>query len=218
MDDDDIAFSEHEAAEEKAAMNNGLPTEALPYSPAEQTVQELRKDWPDTPLSASGLSESVIQKLRFLARDLPHGYWTPRQIAERVIEGGLVRFEDAEHKAKVMGWVERVLKEKREEGTKEKGWLARSLMKKSEEGPAEFTTIGEKDSEKKELVDEMARGVYPELDKGQRPLLAGIQRQLRNNESYGAVDTGKFMGRIATLIGSVQKQAAQQQQAAAAKQ
>lgn len=237
-------FAQHEAELEAKQSNNGLPTEALPYSPAQQSVQDLRQDWPDTPLSTAGLSEGVVQQLRFLARDLPHGYWTPRQIADRMVEGGLVRFENEKQKAEVLQWAERLL-ERKAQGFKgsiarmkrtdeEKGrpeqpaenlaysWLRRLMLEQGlEQGEkaavdaAKFTAIGEKDADKKELLNGRVRGVYPELEKGQRPLLAGVQRQLRNNESYGAVDTSKFMGRITTLIGSVQKQAAQQQEAQA---
>ena len=185
---------------EEAEENEGLPTTALPYSPAEQSAAFLRPDWPDTPLSSAGLSEGVVQKLRFLARDLPHGYWTPKQIAERFLSGGLVRFEDQAHKEQVLGWAEQMEREKYG----------------SEARVSEFSAVADKEADRKGLVDQMARGVYPELEKGQRPLLAGIHRQLRNNETYGGADTAAFVGRIETLIGGVQRAAQQQQKQATA--
>lgn len=212
-------IEKHEADLEAADANNGLPTTAIAYSPAEQTVTELRKDWPDTPLSASGLSEGVVQKLRWLAKDLPHGYWTPQQIAERFVEGGLVRFDNAEHKEKVMGRVETVLRQKLEREMKSDGREAiEAAVAESAAAVGGFTALGQKEGEVKALVDGMVRGVYPGLEKGQRPLLASVQRQLRNNGSYQAADTGKLVGRINTLIESTTKQAAQQKAAAAAKQ
>ena len=220
-DDEDSPLRAYENQLAASEANNGLPTEPIAYSPAEQTLEELRKDWPDTPLSATGLTEAVVQKFRWLARDLPHGYWTPRQIAERFVSGGLVRFEDEEHKAKVMVWVERMLAERqvKMEGWAEKKGVELSGIEKGDEAEKaiqRFMAV-EKNASWQALVDSLVKGHYPELPTGQRPLIASVQRQLRNNESYGAVDTSKLIGRISSLIGSLQSQAAQQRAAAGQK-
>lgn len=213
---DELAFEQYEADRYNANLNNGLPTEPIPYIPAEQTMEELRKDWPDTPLTPAGLAEGVIQKLNFLARDLPHGYWTPRQIAERLVDGGLVKFEDEEHKAKVMHYAEIYLEERNKH---EKSFLA--SLKAPQEGQSSlepwtktgFVSVAGKEEGTQSVIAASVRGVYPDLPTGQRPLYAGIARQLRNNETYGVDDSNRLLGRVQALVETVQRQAAQQRAA-----
>ncbi|KPI36208.1 uncharacterized protein AB675_8933 [Cyphellophora attinorum] len=217
-----LAFEQYEADRYNADLNNGLPTEPIPYVPAEQSVEELRKDWPDTPLSPAGLTEGVIQKLNFLARDLPHGYWTPRQIAERLVDGGLIKLEDdgGEHKDKVLRWAEIYLAEKR---AKEKSFQASlsnprpGLSKLDPWTSSGFVSVAEQQRTRKEedsgetpwtVIDTSVRGLYPQLPTGQRPLYAGIARQLRNNETYGPSDSKLVLGRVQALVETVQRQAA----------
>jgi hypothetical protein len=212
----DEVFDTYEAKLDESEANHGHPTVPVDYSPAEQTLAELSKDWPNTPMSAMGLSENVVQKMSWLARDLPHEFWTPRQIAERLVDGRLVKFDSEDHKGKVMRWVEEMLQEKR--ARKQKFCEAREI--EFLDGPQygkesmEWKAL-EDQRDKKVLVDDMVRGVYPELPTGQRPLIASVQRQLRNNESYGAMDSGKLLGRITTLIETLQGQAGQQRGVAA---
>jgi hypothetical protein len=185
----------------------------VPYEAEEQSLALLKPEWPDTPLSATGLTESVVQKLNFLARYLPHDYWTPYQIAERFIKGELVRFTSEEQKAKVLQYAAQISSE-RQAYQKERAELkGRDAPPPPELDWAVKSVVGQ-EADYKGLVDIMARGVYPELPTGQRPLFAGIHRQLRNNETYVEGDTDKFMGRIEQLISSVQKQAAAQKEAA----
>lgn len=131
--------------------------------------------------------------------------------------GGLVRFEDETHKGKVLGFVEDVVREKKEKARKWHEVRGLEFEEDKEFGLSaqQWLGIGEKEGDKKGLVDDVVRGVYPELPTGQRPLIASVQRQLRNNESYGLKDSDKLVGRISTLIGTLQGQAAQQKDASA---
>ena len=214
------AYEEYQADQYNADRNYGLPTVPIPYAPAEQSIEELRKDWPDTAATATGMAEGVLQKLNFLARALPHDYWTPRQIAERLVQGGLVKFEDEEHKAKVLSYVPDVLKVKTShvrletvEGQEERSDEKRQAFAAwAAEFPNEVTTVTEaKDKGGLDrLMDVAVKGTYPALgdvkgaygkeQKHVQRLLGDVARQLGNNGSYNPGDSAKVLGRVRELI------------------
>ena len=173
-----------------------IATEALPYTPKEHTTDELRLDWPNTPLSGSGLTESVIQKVTWLAKRLPHGYWTPRQIAERYEEGYMVRFNSEGEKETVLK-LAAVMANKRAAKTSEKSG------EEVQAGDMQFESLGERADEKGRLTDSMTRGMYPVPGKQSNQVMDGVMRQLDNNATYRSEDAEKFKGRIERLIGMV---------------
>ena len=173
-----------------------LPTEPLPYTPKENTTDELRLDWPNTPLSGSGLTESVIQKVTWLAKRLPHGHWTPSQIAERYEEGYMVRFNSEEEKETVLKVAADLANARAAKMSERTG----EDLQPSEMG---FSSLLERSEEKKRVIDSMARGVYDVPGKQSNQVMDGVMRQLSNNETYRSEDAEKFKGRIEKLIGMV---------------
>ena len=173
-----------------------IATEALPYVPKEHTTDELRLDWPNTPLSGSGLTESVIQKVTWLAKRLPHGYWTPRQIAERYEEGYMVRFNSEEEK-------ETVLRLAAEMANSRAAKVSERIGEEVQAGDMQFESLGERSDEKQRLTDSMTKGVYPVPGKQSNQVMEGVMRQLDNNATYRSEDAEKFKGRIERLIGMV---------------
>lgn len=173
-----------------------IATEPLPYAPKEHTTDELRLDWPNTPLSGSGLTESVIQKVTWLAKRLPHGYWTPRQIAERYEEGYMVRFNSDEEKQKVLALAAEMANNR-----------AATMSERSGEevqaGDMQFESLGERPDEKQRLTDSMVRGAYPVPGKQSNQVMDSVMKQLDNNATYRPEDAEKFKGRIERLIGMV---------------
>jgi len=169
------------------------PTEAIPYTPHRTTVDELRADWPNTPLSPTGLTESVQQRIEWLARRLPHGYVTPGQLAERYHKGEFVRFESEEEKQKVLEIAADLAKQR----------AAKLTERKGQEVPAEdmaFEDVSSRSKDRNILADTYVKGTYPPLEKQKMPFLDTIVRNLRNNETYHGAETEKFIETIQGLI------------------
>ena len=167
------------------------PKETLPYKPQQIILDELKADWPNTPLSVSGLVSSVQQQAEVLARRLPHGYVSPDQLAERFEKGELVRFESVEERDKVLAKAAELAKARSDMLTDRKG----------EHVPARdmsFASIGK--DEGTELGSKMGKGVYPELEKQRIPFLDTVMRNLRNNGTYHDSKQDEFMAKIATLL------------------
>lgn len=173
-----------------------IATEALPYMPKEHTTHELRLDWPNTPLSGLGLTESVMQKVTWLAKRLPHGYWTPRQIAERYEEGYMVRFNSEEEKETVLRLAAEMANNRAAKASERSG-------EEVQAGDMQFESLGERTDEKQRLTDSMTKGVYPVPGKQSNQVMEGVMRQLDNNATYRSEDAEKFKGRIERLIGMV---------------
>ena len=170
-----------------------LSTENIPYNPKAATITELRADWPDTPLSATGLTESVQQRIQSLARRLPHGYQTPEQLADRYHKGELTRFESAEEKEKVLKIAGELAEARAGKLTERKG----------EEIAAEdmsFEGLNSRGNERAGLASALVKGEYEALEKQRMPFLDNVVRSLRNNSTYGTTDAAKFMEKIQSLI------------------
>ncbi|KAI9873696.1 MAG: hypothetical protein M1823_007860, partial [Watsoniomyces obsoletus] len=158
----------------------------------------LRKDWPNTPLSGPGLTESVIQKVTWLAKRLPHGHWTPSQIAERYEEGYMVRFASEQEKETVLKLAAGLANARADKLTERTGEAVEAqdmsfsgLMSEAKQG------VNEK------VLGGMTRGVYPRPEKQNRAFLDGVVRQLENNETYRPEDSSKFVGRVQKLIAQI---------------
>lgn len=165
--------------------------DAIPYNPQQMSLNDFKADWPNTPLSVSGLVGSVQQKAEVLARRLPHGYVSPDQLAERFQKGELVKFESTEEREKVLAKATELAKARSDMLTDRKG----------ENVPARdmnFSSIGNDDG--KELASKMGRGVYPELEKQGIPFLDTVVRNLRNNGTYRDSKQEEFMAKVASLL------------------
>lgn len=185
------------------------PTEPLPYNPTKMTLEDLRADWPNTAMTASGMTESVIQKIEWLARRLPHGYQYPEQIAEHYLKGNLTRFESEEEKQlvlKIAAEMSAKTKQESDEGTLHKHETPRFQVV---EDPA-FTSMTAKSSDKDYLMHTGVKGDYGEVEKQRYPFMQNAAKVLSNNESYGPAQMQKVLDRIQALIPQGRTPAAQQ--------
>jgi hypothetical protein len=179
------------------------PTTSLPHTPGEALSEaEMRKDWPNTPLSHAGLVESVQQRIEWLSHRLPHGYQTPNQLAQHYTRGYLTRFESEPERDEVLG-IARTLAQK---------WADRDAEKPDSGGVAvqpedmEFDSLADRDGERKELADTWVRGMYPEVKKQKMPFMDQIVRNLNNN---GTMTRGKeemFLKTLQNVLVSSQSQ------------
>jgi len=169
------------------------PTEPIQHVPGENmSIGELRKDWPNIPLSATGLTESVQQRIEFLAHRLPHGYQTPMQLAERYRKGKLTRFESEEEKETVLKLATEVAKEKADKISEKKGV---EIQPKD----MAFDSLSTRSDERNALAGAYVKGDYPTLEKQKMPFLDQIARNLRNNDTYNAMQSEQFMKAIAKM-------------------
>ncbi|KAK5941440.1 hypothetical protein PMZ80_006719 [Knufia obscura] len=185
------------------------PTEPVPYNPTNMTLEALRADWPNTAMTTSGMTESVIQKIEWLARRLPHGYQGPEQIAEHYLKGNLTRFESEEEKQQVLKIAAEMsakTKLESEEGTLHKHETPRFQIVKD---PA-FTSMSDKSSDKGYLVQTSVKGDYGEVEKQRYPFMQNAARMLNNNGSYGPAQMQRLLDRVQTLIPQGRTPAAQQ--------
>ena len=136
----------------------------------------------------------MVQKMTFLANRLPHGYWTPGQLKERLDRGHLVRFETEEEMHTVLGPPGK----KASKGPKKAAEFQGQVFDPKK--VTRFSSIEARKGEKSKIVSEMVKGEYPAVEKQSRSFLEGVVRQLRNNESYGPLQQEKFMGRLTRLL------------------
>lgn len=175
------------------------PTEPLPYKPSKLTLDDLRSDWPNTPLSTSGMTESVIQKVAWLARRLPHGYQSPEQIAEHYLKGNLTRFESNEEREMVLKLASELsakTKTESEDGTLHKHETPRFAIV---EEPT-FTSLASKAGDKGHLMNTTIKGDYGQAQQQKYAFMQSAGRILGNNETYGPVQSEKLLARVQALI------------------
>lgn len=178
------------------------PTEPVPYQVKETKVEDLRSDWPNTPLSTVGMTESVIQKIEWLARRLPHGFQSPEQIAERYLHGDLTRFESEEEKQivlKIASEMSAKTKQLMDEGTMNKYTAFRTARFVPVEDP-KFTSIYDKQNDKNFLVNSSVKGDYEATTQQKYPFMQNVARVLGNNGTYGPSQTQKLLDRVQALI------------------
>lgn len=185
------------------------PTEPLPYNPAKLTLDDLKSDWPNTLLSTSGMTESVIQKVQWLARRLPHGYQSPEQIAEHYLKGNLTRFESEEERKTVLKLAAEFsakTKTEKEDGTLHKHETPRFAIV---EDPA-FTSIASKAGDKGHIMATSVRGDYDQAQQQKYAFMQTVDRVLGNNETYGPAQSQKLLARVQALIPQSRTGGAQQ--------
>ncbi|EXJ67348.1 uncharacterized protein A1O5_09361 [Cladophialophora psammophila CBS 110553] len=170
------------------------PTTELPHVPGQDlSVSELRKDWPNTPLSNSGLVESVQQRIEWLAHRIPHGYQTPGQLAEWYTKGYFTRFESESEKEEVLKLAQEMA---RAEADKETEKTNVEVQPKD----MEFDDVVTRAAERKGLADTYVRGVYPDVKKQKMPFLDQIVRNLNNNATFPHGKTEQFMQTVQKVI------------------
>lgn len=159
-------------------------------------------------MTPAGMTESVVQKIEWLARRLPHGYQSPEQIAEHYLKGNLTRFESEEEK-------QAVLKLAAEKSAQTKADDEAGVLNKHRlptfaivEDSA-FTSLSTKDGEKSFLVDTAVKGDYGEPSQQKFPFMQSAARVLMNNETYGPVQAKKLLDRVQALIPQGRGQVAQ---------
>lgn len=163
----------------------------VPYEPKGMTMEELRLDWPATAIDGRGSTESVQQKLEFLAKRLPHGWLSPQELAERLHKGQMVHFESDEERKEVLVIAAELAQSRADTLTERKG----------EHIPPEDMSFADITAEEKErLAAKMVKGEYPGLQTHKLPFLNQVQRNLRNNGTYHEMETSKFMEKIQSLL------------------
>lgn len=158
------------------------PREWVDHTPVELSLEELRVDWPAVPTGRVGLVNGVEEKLRWMARKLPHGYDTPEELAMRVRQGKLVRFENVEEK--------------------------RLALKAANVRWKNFEGISHQD--RVVLGKELIRGVYPGgrgagaggrgEGKEAAPFVDEVIRILGNNETYQAKQKDQLCATIQSFL------------------
>ncbi|KAJ9610581.1 hypothetical protein H2200_005358 [Cladophialophora chaetospira] len=177
------------------------PTTELPHTPGKDlTASELRKDWPNTPLTNAGLVESVQQRIEWLAHRLPHGYQTPNQLAMHYARGNLTRFESVQERDEVLP-IARTLAQR---------WADRDTEKAGGSGEVqpenmEFDSLVDREGERAGLADTWVKGTYPEVQDLKVPFLNQIVRNLNNNGSVTSGKTEQFMQTIQSVVASRQQ-------------
>lgn len=185
-DDDEDPLSVHERL-------FGVKAEPkpVPYEPKGATMEELRLDWPATAMDGRGSTESVQQKLEFLAKRLPHGWLSSQELAERLHSGQMVHFESDEEKKEVLAIASGLAQARADMLTERKG----------ESIPPEDMSFADIRADEKEgLASKMVKGEYPALQTHKLPFLNQVERNLRNNETYHEMETSKFMEKIQSLL------------------
>lgn len=169
------------------------PTEAITYNPKRQSSEDLQKDWPNTPLSSTGLTASVVQKIEWLARRIPHGYQTPEQLAEHFAKGNLTKFESEEEKQMVLKIAQDMAKQRAEKITEKKG----EQVQPKDMSMVDLNTASD---DKQSFLNDMVKGQFTELEKQRMPFLDNILKTLRNNETYNPRETNKFMAKVQSMM------------------
>ena len=177
------------------------PTTELLYTPGKDlSTAELRKDWPNTPLSGEGLVESVQQRIEWLAKRLPHGYQTHRQLAMHYTKGHLTRFESDEERDAVLS-VARELTQ---------NWADRDTEKNAsgtlvEPENMEFEDLVSRTEERKGLAETWVMGKYPDVKKQKMPFLDQIERNLNNNATVTLGKKDSFMQTVQRVLAAGQQ-------------
>ncbi|KAL2406871.1 hypothetical protein ABEF93_008731 [Exophiala dermatitidis] len=170
------------------------PTEEIPHVPGQElSVDTLRADWPNTPLSGTGLTESVQQRIEWLAHRIPHGYQTPMQLAERYYKGYLTRFESEEEKKEVLALAAEMARKRADEITEKKNIEAHPK-------DMAFDDVASRAAERQALAETYVKGKYPEPEKQKMPFLDQIVRNLNNNDTYNGLQSEQFMQTIHKLM------------------
>lgn len=173
------------------------PTEPVLFEPKDAKIDDLRSDWPNTPLSATGITESVVQKIEWIARRLPHGYQSPEQIAEHYLKGNLTRFESEEEKQLVLK-IASEMSAKRKEEVQERPFPKHPRFRHVQD--TSFTSLQGKESEKNFLLNTTVKGDYVDNTEQKFPFMQNVARMLGNNETYGSIQSQKLLARLQALI------------------
>lgn len=177
------------------------PTEPITYNPYQMNLEELRADWPNTPLTGAGLTESIVQKLRWLAKRLPHGYRSPQQLAQDLLGHKFVHFESEAEKQEVLKVAKELSAEFHQavtEGTKKHSDMYNfhtASQKKSN-----FSSIKDHEGDNKLLVGGSVQGIYAQPPEQPYPFMQNAARMLFNNGSYRPESSERLLARVQALI------------------
>ena len=173
-------------------MNGPKPErKPVPYQPEAITMEDLRLDWPTTAIDGTGLAESAQQKLKCLAKRIPHGHHNPHDLAERFHKGEMVHFVSEEERKEVLAIAAELAKSRADMLTERKGEpVVPEDMSFSDLGGEEKMKMGLK----------MVKGEYPALQSQKLPFLNHVTTLLRNNGTYHELETSKFMEKIQSLL------------------
>lgn len=179
------------------------PTEESDHVPGKNmSLEELRKDWPNTPLTATGLAESVQQRIEFLAHRLPHDYQTPMQLVERYRKGKLTRFESEEEKETVIKLATELAQHKANDLMDKKGTDVQAK-------DMSFSDIAGRTNERQGLTEAYVKGVYPVPPKQKMSFMDDIAKALNNNETYNTLQSEEFLKYIEAAVDAHQGHAQQ---------
>ncbi|KAL3470468.1 hypothetical protein BJX99DRAFT_239490 [Aspergillus californicus] len=167
------------------------------YQPRPPDLQSLRETWPSLPTDATATTAGVVEKFSFLGERYPDGYMPPYQLGKRLFEGKFVRFTSEEEKAEALEEAKKFAQEKADTLSQRKGELV-------DPRPIDFQ--GVKSDEHRSLIQSLAQGNYPMVEAtgaNASPLINGVLRSLKNNETYQAAGkTSQFMAKLELLLNS----------------
>lgn len=170
------------------------PTIEVDHVPGKNmTLQELRKEWPNTPLTSVGLVESVQQRIEFLSHRLQHDYQTPMQLVERYEKGKFVRFESEEEKETVIKLATELAQQRANEIMDSKG----------QEVPVQdmtFSNVAQRSEERKGLTEAYVKGKYPVPVKQKMSFMDDIAQALHNNSTYNTLQSEEFLKSIEAAV------------------
>lgn len=177
------------------------PTEPITYAPNQMSLDELKVDWPNTPLTSAGLTESIVQKLRWLAKRLPHGYRSPQQLAQDLLAKKFVAFESEAEKQEVIKVAKELSAEFEQaiaEGTKKHSDVYNFHTASQKKG--NFVSVNDQEGDNKYLIESNIQGSYAQPQKQPYPFMQNAARMLFNNGSYGPESSQKLLARVGALI------------------
>jgi len=137
--------------------------------------------------------ESLQQRIEFLARRFPHGFYTTHELAERFHRGEIVHFQSAAERDETTKIASDMAKERAEKLSARRG--GRDTFEPEDMSFADVTA-----AERKKLGAEMVKGEYPLPQKHNIPFLNQVQTSLWNNETYQARDAMRFMEKVQSLL------------------
>lgn len=196
--------------EEEIALRIPPKKKPVPFTPEVFTVESLITNRIATASSASASNQAMIESAmaQVTKRD-DVSFSFDSDLARQVAHGKVVRFKDADEKARILALAE----EHAMDTTAKRNRTKLGKLKDGEdmefESPltVDFKSVSEK--HRKEVVDRVLRGKYEyegKIDKSQSdPALSGLKKALDLNGTYQSSSEGGFLGLFKRLMPQTSK-------------
>lgn len=164
---------------------------AMRHKPVVYTAEGLKETWPSLPIESEVASSSILDKLNWMGERYLGSFESPQELAERVLDGKRVMFRSDEERDEVMEMVKMRAAERAEKLTERKGSVV-------EAEDVSFQTLTEK--ERMELVGSVIAGQYEAMDQTKPGVLAQVNKNLYNNETYNQAQSAQFMDALTRFL------------------